>query len=542
MSESVFNNVKISGISFIIPDNYVYKADDYIHLFENNEKKEVQIVEEESYRIEKEDVIEVKDSTTNVSVNVDNTNWTNEGQNSVNFVITLDSSTAKNNLFKNPTIKINLPKEVEKVILGDSQLLYSNGLSLVNVETQNNEDGSISILATLNGSQTQYQESNLGLVTTLTIPANIMIRKDLENNMTSKINTIYTNEYDSTQGEINQDVSITAYIGQNTVGDNVISNNETSIGEIIADKKDKIMNTVFKDIDADEYGLKVKIDAYKGDENKPLTDSDIVYSGEYITYKITYTTEKEIDNLKFVVNIPEGLTYGKLSTKSDDLFERSYEYEFFGDQREVVIEEENIKSGITYVEHVDCKVNDLEESKEIETDIKTYIEEQEVKDDKIKHVLEHGEASIFIKPLLDGFGDEWVYNVSINTPEEEASTIKLIFPEGVKIEQQTIVDSQSFVVPSGGLEEEAVTYEFGIDEETGRDNVTVNISRGGNLELEIHIKILDPSKIIELYRESLKTTKSDEDYNMRAYATMEVGGKTYYSNEGKTKRYCVMSL
>lgn len=39
MAESVFNNVKISGISFIIPDNYVYKADDYIHLFENNEKK-----------------------------------------------------------------------------------------------------------------------------------------------------------------------------------------------------------------------------------------------------------------------------------------------------------------------------------------------------------------------------------------------------------------------------------------------------------------------------------------------------------------------
>lgn len=39
MAKSVFNNVKISGISFVIPDNYIYKADDYIHLFENNEKK-----------------------------------------------------------------------------------------------------------------------------------------------------------------------------------------------------------------------------------------------------------------------------------------------------------------------------------------------------------------------------------------------------------------------------------------------------------------------------------------------------------------------
>lgn len=39
MAKSVFNNVKISGISFIIPDNYVYNVEDYIHLFGNDEKK-----------------------------------------------------------------------------------------------------------------------------------------------------------------------------------------------------------------------------------------------------------------------------------------------------------------------------------------------------------------------------------------------------------------------------------------------------------------------------------------------------------------------
>lgn len=39
MAKSVFNHVQISGISFIIPDNYVYNVEDYIHLFDNNEKK-----------------------------------------------------------------------------------------------------------------------------------------------------------------------------------------------------------------------------------------------------------------------------------------------------------------------------------------------------------------------------------------------------------------------------------------------------------------------------------------------------------------------
>lgn len=39
MAISEFNHVKISCISVIIPDNYIYKAEDYIHLFDNSEKK-----------------------------------------------------------------------------------------------------------------------------------------------------------------------------------------------------------------------------------------------------------------------------------------------------------------------------------------------------------------------------------------------------------------------------------------------------------------------------------------------------------------------
>ena len=39
MAKSVFNNVKISGISFIIPDNYIYKADDYIGNPNHNNRK-----------------------------------------------------------------------------------------------------------------------------------------------------------------------------------------------------------------------------------------------------------------------------------------------------------------------------------------------------------------------------------------------------------------------------------------------------------------------------------------------------------------------
>ena len=500
---------------------------------QSDDKEETRIVEEESYKVEKEDVIEVKDSTTNVSVNVDNINWTNEGQNSVNFVVTLDSSTAKNNLFKNPTIRIDLPKEIEKVILGNSQLVYGNGLSLGDVYTQTNEDGTVSIFAIINGIQEKYLENNIGLNTTLTIPMEIMVGKDIENSFSAIVPVIYTNEYTGEEGQVNQGVQIEAFIGkEENINNNVSSQNGGNIGAIIEEKNEQIMQAVMQNVNVDEYGLEVNVEAYKGDENKILQDGDVVYPGEYITYRITYSSQKNIEDLKFKLTIPEELTYGKVHFISDDIFNRSYEYEFFDEQREVEVNAGRINAGTKYIAHVDCRVNDLldgESSKNIEATIKTLINNQEVEETKINNNVEKEEGRIFIKPYIDGYGGEWYYDVIINAPEGKESTAKLFFPEGVNIDQETIDNYQSFILAD-------VPYKFETDEETGRAFVNITLPEGGDLTLGVSIKILDESKIIELYRESLKNYVSDEDVNMRSYATLEVDGKTYYSNEGKIKR------
>ena len=126
---------------------------------EEPNKIKTQIIEEESYKTDKQNIIEIKDSIDNVNLSLNNAEWSNNGQNDVNFVISFDSSSSKYTLFRNPVIKIDLPSEIEKVILGDSTLLYGNGLSLSNITTKENENGSISILATLEGSQTHYEET-----------------------------------------------------------------------------------------------------------------------------------------------------------------------------------------------------------------------------------------------------------------------------------------------------------------------------------------------------------------------------------------------
>ena len=49
---------------------------------------------------------------------------------------------------------------------------------------------------------------------------------------------------------------------------------------------------------------------------------------------------------------------------------------FFQNQKEITIDAGSVNSGITYVKHVDCKVDDLSEnesSRNIETTIKTFI-------------------------------------------------------------------------------------------------------------------------------------------------------------------------
>ena len=45
----------------------------------------------------------------------------------------------KDNMLKNPSVKIELPSEVEKVILGESSAVYTNGLELQDPYLETNE-------------------------------------------------------------------------------------------------------------------------------------------------------------------------------------------------------------------------------------------------------------------------------------------------------------------------------------------------------------------------------------------------------------------
>ncbi len=150
------------------------------------------------YNKDNEKTIEIQDAKTNITMDINEEKWTNKQQNEVTFDIHLNSNTPKDNLLKNPSIKIKLPEEVEKVIIQNSSIFYENGLKLQEPYTQTDENGKLQIVANLEGEQTKYSENELGLTTNIKITATVILKKDIKNEQ-AKIGLECTNQYEGNE-------------------------------------------------------------------------------------------------------------------------------------------------------------------------------------------------------------------------------------------------------------------------------------------------------------------------------------------------------
>ena len=138
---------------------------------------------------------EIKETQTKVDIEVDNTKWSNKKQNEVIFDVQLNSTKLENNMFKNPSIRIELPEGIEKVVLGTSSIIYGNGLELQDPYVEAGENGRFTIVANITGAQTEYKNDELDLVTDVKIKADIILNKAMDVSTNEKINIVYTNEF-----------------------------------------------------------------------------------------------------------------------------------------------------------------------------------------------------------------------------------------------------------------------------------------------------------------------------------------------------------
>lgn len=459
----------------------------------------------EVYSKEYENKIDIKDSKTNVTLEVNNDQWTNKQQNEITFDVYTNANTINDNMLKNPKIKIELPSQVEKVILGNSSVVYANGLELQDPYLETNKNGNIVIVANLIGEQTSYNDNSLGLITDVKISATVILKKDIEGAI-ENVNLIYANQYTldgSTQvEEKNKQIKIENYKEE-------VSNQSE---QIIASNVGDTLNTTSENVD----GLKVEVVPVRGDTT--LKDGDTVYEGEFIKYniKVTNTSDKQIDNVKVVGTIPEGTVYGELEADYENTFGK-YEYSFDENIKEKTIQIGSLGAGEISTNFYEVKINDLgdgEEEKEILSNIKVYVGDAEITNYQIKNIIKSADVQVFLaarKNITEGM---WTYVLKVKSNIEEVADLKLQLPKEFVLRGITNADSYG--------DENSKVYEMQVSD----DNL---------ITTKINLTTKEKEYIIVGNIDSLKAENQTEESKLylNAIAKVFVNNTVYSSNENR---------
>lgn len=459
----------------------------------------------EVYSKEYENKIDIKDSKTNVTLEVNNDQWTNKQQNEITFDVYTNANTINDNMLKNPKIKIELPSQVEKVILGNSSVVYANGLELQDPYLETNKNGNIVIVANLIGEQTSYNDNSLGLITDVKISATVILKKDIEGAI-ENVNLIYANQYTldgSTQvEEKSKQIKIENYKEE-------VSNQSE---QIIASNVGDTLNTTSENVD----GLKVEVVPVRGDTT--LKDGDTVYEGEFIKYniKVTNTSDKQIDNVKVVGTIPEGTVYGELEAEYENAFGK-YEYSFDENIKEKTIQIGSLGAGEISTNFYEVKINDLgdgEEEKEILSNIKVYVGDAEITNYQIKNIVKSADVQVFLaarKNITEGM---WTYVLKVKSNIEEVADLKLQLPKEFVLRGITNADSYG--------DENSKVYEMQVSD----DNL---------ITTKINLTTKEKEYIIVGNIDSLKAENQTEESKLylNAIAKVFVNNAVYSSNENR---------
>lgn len=161
--------------------------------------------------------VELKDTETSATLEVNKDSLSTMTTNSnVEFRVILKSKNENNELFKNPTIRIELPEKIENIEITSINLLYEDELKIASKVLNGNV-----IEIALSGEQTKYKEEAIDGAT-LIINTNLTVNKRVSSSA-EQVKLTYSNEKvknykDSANiGQEQQDINIVSYVGLITI-------------------------------------------------------------------------------------------------------------------------------------------------------------------------------------------------------------------------------------------------------------------------------------------------------------------------------------
>ena len=490
---------------------------------ETKEEKEVENTKQvEIYNYVGTSVAEIKEAKTDVKVTANNTNWTNNVQNDVTFTATLVTSGPEYNLFKNPVIDIKLPNEVEKVVLGESSILYDSGLQLDSVQVVD-DNGSKVIRVKVNGTQTSYVQNEVVNGANIVIPASIILKKDIvssqENIAVSFAN--YRNAKSPETGNLDIPVNATSIINNNASANEQNSNNGASANGVATNfaavsaqtTLATANNTVVeaKPIDLDKISVEYK--AFLGD--KELANGDSVHENEYIKYvaKVRNNTGEDVNGLNIVASVPEGTTY--VEAIYGDLKEGTYDrcsIDEYPEKKEInsnIALKKDEEKEISFYAKINSLTNNIE-TLDIKTSIIVRDGENEKNFNEIKNVVKKAKIDVDISAWITARENNvWLYQVIVtNNTSETIKNVNVSLDTAGKF-VLTEDEGNKYFTQNGNK------IEYTIDSISGKNGKT---DEDGTVENQ------DVSMIL--------LTAITQDKNMEmvnSYVTASYDGESYYS-------------
>lgn len=401
-------------------------------------------ISEETYTIYEENlenVITVQEAKETVSMTVSKQQLTNNAQNQLTITATLERNNQSNKLFENPTVLIELPEEVEKIILNDVQLLHDTELTKQEAVVETNAEGKQVIRITLAGKQTQYlQSEDVSKGTNILISATVMLKQNI----------------------VSKDSSIKMICNQ-AIYEQPIKIVEKNQIMLKSPAKQKVEGTV-----VNSNGLKIDTKVIAGD--KILANNETIYEEQILKYEVTLTntTNSNIDNIKIVGQIPDGMTYVDLVVGG--FYDDNYDFVPNDTIKQKEITVGTLQAGQTGTYYYEVKVNDLldtETEKEITSEVKVYIGENDISTYTLSNTINQASLAIELKGLPGrNRRNERVYFAqvsNISNIEQNNVTVTIPLTENLKVkdiviwgkeegEYETIANNNSVIVKFNSIE------------------------------------------------------------------------------------------
>ena len=434
----------------------------------------------------------------------------------LNLTAVLESNGEKQDLYKNPEIKIKLPSQIKNVTYAQKpQLFQPNGLQLTDENYKVTEENGQKVLSIkLTGEQTSYLgEAIQG--TTIKINTNVEIDQNAQNREEEIVMT-YTNENatkytDNGTEKVKIQISAAQTQGGNTGSEGQGGNQGTGTGSEGQGENQGTGSGTEQDSNTE---LKYEVTASVGGQT--ISEGDTVKAGEIIVYtvKLQNPSTQNIENVSLSATIPNNTTLIEVNSKYPAYDEEKHVYttdeDYFTTKTERTIEKNgiNINAGKTYEYKYMVKVNsDVNLTQEIESDY-TIRYGSNSKNFALKNKIEPAalEANLNLAYMKDddkvSYGYTYIYQLYIkNNTNEEKKNVQ------VNLNINDLMEKKSIVYTSNEPRQELETDELYF--------TIPSIQANDEAYVEYEIKIKDSINGIN-YAEAMCTLKDSDNVQYRS--------------------------